>query len=81
MKAHISVDAESGLVRTVRGTAGNVNNVVEDALLHGDATDGFGDPGYQAAHKRPAAREGVSWHIAMRPGKRKALDKPRVRIN
>lgn len=78
MKAHIGVDAESGLVHTVRGTAGNVNDVVEaNALLHGDETDGFGDAGYQGVHKRPDAREGVTWHIAMRPGKRRALDKTR----
>ena len=71
-------DAESGLVHTVRGTAGNVNDVVEaNALLHGDETDSFGDAGYQGAHKRPDAREGVTWHIAMRPGKRRALDKTR----
>ena len=37
MKAHIGVDAESGLVHTVRGTSGNVHDVVEaNALLHGD---------------------------------------------
>lgn len=29
MKAHIGVDVDSGLVHTVRGTAGNVNDVVE----------------------------------------------------
>jgi IS5 family transposase len=29
MKAHIGVDAESGLVHTVRGTAGNVHDVTE----------------------------------------------------
>lgn len=36
MKAHIGFDADSGLVHTVRGTAENVNNVVEAAsLLYG----------------------------------------------
>ena len=76
MKAHIGVDAESGLVHTVRGTAGNVNDVVEaNTLLHGEETDVFADAGYQGAHKRPDAREGVNWHVAMRPGKRAALDK------
>ena len=40
MKAHMGLDAESGLVHTVVGTAANVN-----------------------------------WHVAMRPGKRKVLDK------
>jgi len=78
MKAHIGVDAESGLVHTVRGTSGNVNDVVEaNALLHGEESDVFADAGYQGAHKRPDARKGVTWHVAMRPGKRRALDKSR----
>lgn len=35
MKAHIGVDAESGLVHTVIGTAGNVNDLTHGrALLH-----------------------------------------------
>ena len=33
------------------------------------------DAGYQGVHKRPDARQDVTWHVAMRPGKRKALDK------
>ena len=76
MKAHIGVDADSGLVHTVRGTAGNVNDVVEAiSLLHGQETDVFADAGYQGAHKRPDAKEDVQWHVAMRPGLRKLLDK------
>jgi IS5 family transposase len=79
MKAHIGVDAESGLVHTVRGTAGNVNDVVEaNSLLHGDETDVFADAGYQGAAKRPDAKPGVDWHVAMRPGKRRALDKTKL---
>ncbi len=67
---------ESGLVHTVRGTSGNVNDVVEaNALLHGEETEVFADAGYQGADKRPDAKSGVRWHIAMRPGKRRALDK------
>jgi len=78
MKAHIGVDAESGLVHTVRGTGGHVNDVVEaNSLLHGQEKDVFADAGYQGAPKRPDARPGVNWHIAMRPGKRKALDRSR----
>jgi IS5 family transposase len=78
MKAHIGVDAESGLVHTVRGTAGNVHDVVEaNSLLHGKETDAFGDAGYQGAHKRPDARKDVRWHVAMRPGRRAALDPQR----
>lgn len=76
MKAHIGVDADSGLVHTVRGTAGNVSDVVQAAsLLHGQEIDAFGDAGYQGADKRPDAKADVRWHIAMRPGKRAALDK------
>jgi IS5 family transposase len=76
MKAHIGADADSGLVHTVRGTAANVNDVVEaNRLLHGAETDAFGDAGYQGAHKRPDARDDVRWHVAMRPGQRRALDR------
>jgi len=78
LKAHIGVDAESGLVHTVRATAGNVNDVIEaNALLHGQESEVFGDAGYQGADKRPDAREGVRWNVAMRPGKRRALDPSR----
>ncbi|PQP04158.1 IS5/IS1182 family transposase, partial [Burkholderia cepacia] len=76
MKAHIGVDAESGLVHTVRGTSGNVNDVLEaNSLLHGEETDAFGDAGYQGVHKRPDARAGVNWHVAMKSGRRRTLDK------
>jgi IS5 family transposase len=78
MKAHIDVDDESGLVHTVRGTSGNVSDVVEaNSLLHGEEVDAFGDAGYQGVHKRPDARTGVNWHVAMKPGKRRVLDKSR----
>ncbi len=76
MKAHIGVDADSGLVHTVRGTSGNVADITEgNSLLHGEETDAHGDAGYQGIHKRADAHSTVRWHIAMRPGKRRALDK------
>jgi IS5 family transposase len=72
----IGVDADSGLVHTVRGTSGNVADVTEgNSLLHGQETDVFGDAGYQGADKRPDAKASHKWHVAMRPGKRKKLDK------
>jgi IS5 family transposase len=53
MKAHIGVDAQSGLVHTVLGTAANVADITRaGALLHGDEADAFGDAGYQGVHKR-----------------------------
>ena len=79
MKAHIGVDAESGLVHTVKGSAANVNDVVQaNALLHGQESDAFADAGYQGADKRPDAAQVVRWHVAMRPGKRRALDKTKL---
>ena len=76
MKAHIGADAESGLVHTVRGTSGHVSDIAEgNTLLHGDETVAFGDAGYQGIEKRADATPDVTWHVAMRPGKRKALDK------
>ena len=76
MKAHIGVDADSGLVHTVIGTSGNVADVTEgNQLLHGQEKDAFGDAGYQGITKRADANKDVTWHVAMRPGKRKALDK------
>ena len=74
MKAHIGVDAESGLVHSVVGTAANVNDVTQaGALLHGQETAAFGDAGYRGVDKREEAK-GPKWHVAMQPGKRQALD-------
>ena len=77
MKAHIGVDADSGLVHTVVGTAANVNDVTQaHALVQGAETDVFADAGYQGVGKRDETQEiNVNWHVAMRPGKRKVLDK------
>ena len=77
MKAHIGVDADSGLVHTVIGTAANVNDVTQaGALLHGQETVAFGDAGYRGVDKRPEA-QGPTWLVAMQPSKRKALDTTR----
>lgn len=77
MKAHIGVDADSGLVHTVVGTAANVNDVTQaKKLVHGEEADVFADAGYQGVAKREEVQDlEVNWHVAMRPGKRRALDK------
>jgi IS5 family transposase len=76
MKAHIGVDADSGLVHSVRGTSGHISDIAEaNTLLHGEETMAFGDAGYQGVEKRPDANADVTWFVAMRPGKRRALDK------
>jgi IS5 family transposase len=43
--------------------------------MQGPEVDAYGDAGYQGIHKRPDAELGVTWNAAMRPGKRRALDK------
>ena len=75
MKAHIGVDAHSGLVHTVIGTAGNVSDISQaQALLHGDEQAAFGDAGYQGVEKRPESAEAsVHWHVAEKPSKIKTL--------
>jgi IS5 family transposase len=74
MKAHIGVDAESGLVHSVIGTAANVNDVTQaGGLLHGQEKDAFGDAGYRGVSKRPEA-QGPQWHVAMRATERRKLN-------
>jgi len=82
MKAHIGVDAESGLVHTVTTTAANAHDVTQaHALLHGQEEVVFADSGYRGLEKRQEVQDkhaGVDWQIAMMPGKRKTLDKTRI---
>lgn len=75
MKAHIGVDAHSGLVHTVIGTAGNVSDISQaQALLHGEEQAAFGDAGYQGVDKRPESAEAtVTWQVAEKRSKVKAL--------
>ena len=81
MKAHIGVDADSGLVHTVTTTAANAHDITQaHALLHGEEEIVFADSGYRDVHKREEIQEQhpqVNWQIAMMPGQRKALDKSR----
>jgi IS5 family transposase len=73
MKAHIGVDAESGLTHTLTTTAANVGDVVEiDKLLHGKEKAVYADAGYTGAEKR-APKRGRKWHIAAKRSKVKAL--------
>jgi IS5 family transposase len=80
MKAHVGVDAASGLVHTVIGTAGNVADVAQaGSLLHGDESAALGDAGYQGVEKRAEnLGKSVTWHVAMKRSKRKALPKNKL---
>ncbi|MDH6169443.1 IS5 family transposase [Variovorax boronicumulans] len=66
MKAHIGVDADSGLVHTVTTTAANEADVEQVGdLLHGKEDAVWADSGYRGAQSR--VKRDVQWHIAGRP--------------
>ncbi len=75
MKAHIGVDAESGLTHTLVTTPANIADITQaQQLLHGEETVAFGDAGYQGVDKQEENQGSeVTWEVTMRPGKRKAL--------
>ena len=73
MKAHIGVDAESGLVHTATTTAANAADVTQvEALLHGEKKFVHGDAGYIGADKR-LSRKRIKWRIAAKRGRIKAM--------
>ncbi len=74
-KAHIGVDAASGLVHSVTTTAANVADITETVnLLHGEEEMVFADAGYTGAAQREELQGlEVKWHIAAKRGKIKAL--------
>jgi transposase, IS5 family len=80
MKAHIGVDAASGLVHSLVATPANISDVTKaHELLHGEETASFGDAGYQGVERCPeAGTTPVRWHVAMRAGKRRALPDTRL---
>lgn len=75
MKAHIGVDASSGLVHSVVGTAANESDVSQaHALLHGHEEDAFGDAGYTGVEKRDEMQgKDAKWHVALKRSKIKAM--------
>ena len=80
MKAHIGVDAASGLVHTVIATAGNVADVTQaHALLHGQETIAMGDAGKARAFEGKRTGEGgtpVSRHQQHVSSLQDALPRP-----
>ena len=76
MKAHIGVDADTGIVHSLSTTAANAHDVTEaHNLLHGGEKVVWGDAGYQGVQRREESLgSGVEWQVAMRPGKRRKLD-------
>ena len=59
MKAHIGVDAQSGLAHSLETTPANTSDVATaHALLHGGEERVWGDAGYQGVGKREENRDG-----------------------
>ena len=76
MKAHIAVDADSGLVHTVTTTAANESDVEQVAdLLHGKEQHVWADSGYRGA---PAAWTARTCSGTSRPGRATSPSCPRV---
>jgi len=79
MKAHIGVDADSGLVHTVVTTPANEADVeVADELLHGKEARVHADAGYTGADKRSKRRK-LTWQIAAKRGRIKAMPDGRAK--
>ena len=77
MKAHIGVDAKSGLTHSLETTAANEHDLNQVGnLLHGEEAFVFADAGYQGAENREELADvKAQWAIAMRPGRLKELKK------
>ena len=77
MKAHIGVDADSGLVHTVVGTAANAADVTQTAeVLHGEETTVYLDAGYTGVEKREELKDrDIDWQVATKRSKLKAIPK------
>ena len=77
MKAHIGVDAESGLTHSLETTSANESDVAAaHEVLHGGEERVWGDAGYTGVGKREENRDRrVDWRVAMKRGKRRLLDK------
>jgi IS5 family transposase len=69
MKAHIGVDARSGLVHTAGVTTGKVHDAkVMDNLICEDDRAVFADKGYVNEKKKRAARAaGLYWAVKEKP--------------
>jgi IS5 family transposase len=77
MKAHIGVDAQTGLAHSMVTTAANESDVSQThRLLHGEEKHVNADAGYQGAKKREALKDcAAEFVVARRRSTYKKLDK------
>ncbi|MBU1210762.1 MAG: IS5 family transposase [Alphaproteobacteria bacterium] len=83
MKAHIGVDAKSGLVHTAGVTTGKVHDAkVMDELIREDDRAVFADKGYVNEKKKRAARAaGVYWAVKEKPKAKRKLSSSQKKRN
>ena len=76
MKAHIGVDADSGIVHSLETTTAKVHDSqVWDELLHGEETSVWADKGYvSAAREAHFSGPGKFWGVMRKAPKGAALD-------
>ena len=81
-KAHIGVDADTGLVHTVDVTAANASDVARAfALVRPGDEEAWADSGYTGVARRPEvasdpALSRVVWHVAAKRSKVSEADRP-----
>ena len=75
MKAHIGVDAESGLVHSLTATAASESDISQTHhLLHGQEKSVHADAGYLGVQKRAEFQgRDIDWQIAGKRGKIRAM--------
>ncbi len=83
MKAHIGVDAESGLVHSMRTTTAKTHDKVEmENLMHGEERAVFGDKGYVSdKDKRQSRKDGVYWGVLDKAKPKKKLSSTQKKRN
>jgi transposase, IS5 family len=81
LKAHIGVDAESGLVHTLTTTPANTADITETSkLLHGQEQSVFADAAYIGAEKREElAKCEVTWYIAAKRSQVDAIEEEELK--
>lgn len=80
MKAHVGVDAESGVTHSLETSTARVHDSrVWDELLHGEETSVWADKGYVSAEREAAfTEEGKDWGV-MRKAPKGGSSTPRTR--
>ena len=81
MKMHTGVDAGSGYIHTITGTAANVHDIIETTkLLREEDNICYGDSGYLSVEKRKEIKEddnfsNIKFIINKKPGYVKKIQK------